>query len=884
MKNPDGGRRRPFRRLSVSEDVERELRAHLDMAEEELRAQGWDPAEARSEARRRFGDMDVVRRSCVRIGERGERARERGRMMGELLQDVRYALRTLAKAPAFTAVALVTLGLGIGANTAVFSVVNGVLLRPLPFEDPDELVFVSERSRRGGSMSAAWANFRDWRAAAGSFDALAAYGSGTTTVLGGSEPAWATVAWVSEDFWSVFGVAPRSGRLLATDDHAPGAAAVVVVSPDFARSVLGAEDPVGRTVEAFGTRAQVVGVAPPDFDYPSGVQVWAPVLPQGDSRTAHNWSVVGRLRDGVTVATASRELDALMARIAATASADEPSEYLAVGTVTEPLRARIVGDAGRPLLILLGAAVLVLLVACTNLASTLLARGTARRGDLAVRSALGAGRGRLVRQLLAESLVLALGGAAVALGLAAAVLRLLQRWGAASVPRLQAVALDAPVLAFTLAAAALTALVFGLLPALRATEGVQAGALRSGRGNAGSQGRVWNLLVATEVALALVLLVGSGLLVRSFVAVMAEDAGFDGTDVMASTVALSGVKYPEPQDRVALWDELLARMEAAPGVAAAGLTTSPPLGRFAPNGRLLLDGDPTKVGDGIYVVASRGTFGALDIPLLRGRLFEEGDGPDAPHVVVVSQSFADRHWPGDDPIGHRVSGGGMDDYWDADPPVFGTVVGVVGDVRYQALTREGEPTVYWHYRQRPYRIRFGATLVAEAVGGDPAPLAPVVRATVRAADPDVAVPLRVLQELVSDSVAQRRFLLFVLAGFGGVALVLAGVGIYGVVSWGVARRTREMGIRLALGAAPASVRSLVLGGALRPVAAGLVAGTAGGLVLTRFMRSLLYEVPPTDPVTFSLVPLLLLGAAVLASWVPARRGTRVDPVRAMRAE
>lgn len=594
--------------------------------------------------------------------------------------------------------------------------------------------------------------------------------------------------------------------------------------------------------------------------------------------------MVGRLRDGVGVDAAARELDALMARIAATAPADEPSEYLAVGAVTAPLQARIVGDAGRPLLILLAAAALVLLVACTNLASTLLARGTARSTELAVRSALGAGRERLVRQFLTESLVLSLGGAMVGLALAAGVLRLLQRFGAGSVPRLEAVALDAPVLAFTLAAAVVTALAFGLLPALRATDGAQAAQLRTGRGNAGARRGVWSVLVATEVALALVLLVGSGLLIRSFVAVMGEDAGFDATDVMATTVALSGVKYPELRDRVVLWDDLLARTESAPGVAAAGLITSPPLGRFAPNGRVTLDGDPTKEGDGVYVVASRGTFAALDIPLLRGRLFEETDGPDVPHVVVVSQSFADRYWPGEDPIGHRVSGGGMDDYWDADPAVYGTVVGVVGDVRFQDLTREGEATVYWHYRQRPYRIRFGATLVAEAASGDPAALGPVVRGTVRTADPDVAVPLRALQELVSDSVAERRFLLLVLAGFAGVALVLAAVGIYGVVSWGVARRTREMGIRLALGAAPESVRGLVLGGALRPVVAGLVFGTAGGLVLTRFMRSLLYEVPAADPVTFALVPLLLLGAALLASWLPARRGTRVDPVRAMRAD
>ena len=872
-----------FPRYSPSEDVDRELRTHLELKTEELVQAGWDPGEAWAEASRTFGDVEAVAGECTRIARSRENAVGRGERMGEFLQDVRYAARALVRAPTFTGVALVTLALGIGANSAIFSVVNGVVLRPLPYEDPDALVYVAERGSRGGTMAAAWANFVDWRTASRSFDALAAYGYGTTTVLGGHEPAWTTIAFVSEDFWQVFGVRPAEGRLLDPRDHLEGAASAVVVSRAFAREFLGGGDVVGRTVEAFGTRAEVVGVAPAGFDYPEGARLWAPVAPQGNSRTAHNWRVVGRLKKDVSLEVAAQELDALQARLTASAPADEPAEYLAVGTSTVRLQSRIVGDARRPLFILLAAAAFVLLVACTNLASTLLARGTTRTAELAVRSALGAGRARLIRQFLTESLVLAVGGAGAGLALSVLVLKVLKRVGAASVPRLEDVAVDGPVLAFTLGVAVLTALAFGLLPALRAT-GSQASSLRQGRGNADARGRTWTLLVATEVALALVLLVGSGLLLRSFRAVMAEDGGFDPSDVITASVALSGGKYPTDGDRILLWDELLGRLQAGPGISAVGLITAPPVSDYAPNGGISLDGDPGKSADALYIVASSGALDALDVPLLRGRLFQESDGPDAPHVVLVSRSFAERYWPGEDPIGKQVSGGGMDDYWDADPAVYGTVVGVVGDVRYRELTRAAEPAVYWHYRQRPYRLRFSAQVVAEASGGDAPPLAPVIRSTIQATDPDVAVPLRLMTDLVSESVAQRRFLLMVLGSFAAVALLLAGVGIYGVVSYGVARRTREMGIRLALGAAPSSVRTMVLAGALRPVGVGLVLGIGGSLMLSRLMGAFLYDVPATDPVTFTVVPLLLLGAALAASWFPARRGTRVDPVRAMRAD
>ena len=875
-----------FPRFSTDDDVDREIRAHLEMRAEELIAEGWEPAEAEAEARRRFGDRAAIADECVRVTRSHQRAVRRGREMGDIVQDIRYAVRSLAKAPAFTLVALVTLGLGIGANTAIFSVVDGVLLRPLPYERPDELVAISEVSRSGGNMTAAWANFRDWRESARSFQAMAAYSAGTTTVVGGAEPAWATVARVSEDFFQVFPVVPVAGRLLQTGDHQEGAAATVVVSESFAREVLGGTEAVGTMLDVFGARAEVVGIVPRGFDFPAGTQVWGAIpQPQGNSRTAHNWRVVGRMRGDVTTEAAAQEVDVLMKRIAAGVVGEEDSDYLAAGARTIPLRERMVGDARRPLYFLLGAAAFVLLVACTNLASTLLARGTVRGQELAVRSSLGAGRGRLVRQLLTESGVLALGGSVVGVAMAAGVLKVLESAGRASVPRLEGVSLSGGVLLFTLATALVTAMAFGLLPALRSTEGDQALALRTGsRGNAGFHGRTWGTLVATEVALALMLLVGSGLLMRSFVAVMSVDGGFDSGDVATTTVALNGVRYPEIQDHARFWDELLPRVEAAPGVAAAGLISSRPVSGGAPDGQLSLDGDPTKLGTGEYVVASAGTFAALDVPLLQGRLFQESDGPDAPHVVVVSRSFAQRYWPDEDPIGRQVSGGGMDNFWNADPPLYGTVVGVVGDVRYRDLTREGETVVYWHYKQRPFRIRYGASLVVESAAGDPNAVAAVMRSTLRTADPDVAVQIRNLDDLVADSVAQRRFLLLVLGGFGAVGLVLAAVGIYGVVSYSVARRTREMGIRLALGAGPASVRGLVLAGALRPVVAGLVLGIGGGLALSRIMASFLYQIPPTDLVTFTVVPALLLVVAVAASWLPARRGTRIHPITAMRAE
>ncbi len=874
--------------LPVEEDVERELRAHIALRADELVAEGWDRAAAETEAERLFGDMDDIRRDCESLARRRDRRLRRTHGWEAVMQDVRYAVRSLRRSPSFALVALLTLALGIGANTAIFSVVHGVLLEPLPYEEPERLVFVQERGQRGGTMNVAWPNYDDWQRETTSFEALAAHATGTLTVLGGQEPLRVRATQMTRDFWPMMRVQPTAGRLTGIDDHQPGAAGAVVITRGLSLRLFGIPDATGRSLDAQGTPAQVVGVVPSSFDYPAGTELWYPLelFPQGSSRTAHNYAVTARLAEGVSHERAFDELDALTVRIVASEAPDD-LDFLAAGVWMVPLREALVGDVSRPLFILLGAAGFVLLVACTNLASTLLARGRVRLQEFAVRSSLGAGRGRLVRQLITESTVLAAAGAALGVGLASLLLRSIQSLGR-EIPRMESVGLSAPVLAFTALVAVATALAFGLLPALRLTDGSQATTMRGrSRGSSSGRTRLWGLLVATEVALALVLLMGSGLLIRSFGQVVSEDPGFDGDDVVSSAVALSGTRYPDLADHARFYGELLPRLEGTAGVEAAGLISVLPLSGGASNGRIQLDGDPenhTGSPSPVYLVASGGAFEALDIPVVRGRVFDERDVPEAPHVVVVNQAFVDQFWPDVDPIGRTVTGGGMDDYWDADPKVWGTVVGVVDDVRFRDLTSRPVPAVYWHYLQRPYRIRFGTNLVAEARGSDAGPIASEIRNVIRQADSDVAVEVKLLERQVDESLAERRFILLILGGFALLAAVLAAVGIYGVVSYTVARRTREMGIRLALGAAPGDVRGLVLRGVMGMVGLGLVGGLFGSFVVTRTLETFLYETSATDLLTFVAVPSLLLGTAIVASWVPASRSTRVDPIATMRAE
>jgi putative ABC transport system permease protein len=805
--------------------------------------------------------------------------------MEAIWQDLRFGFRMLRRSPGFALVAVITLALGIGANTAIFSVVRGVLLRPLPYQQPDRLVTVAERNTRGGSMAVAWPNFVDWRTSTNSFVGLTVADPRSFTVLGGSEPVEAHGAVVGEDFWKVFPVRPLEGRLTVPGDHVPGTAPVMVVSRSFWRNELGGRPLESYNLEIAGMHAGVVGVVPDGFSYPTGAQFWVPAELDhySDSRSAHNWHVVGRLRDGVSVARAREEVDQLTKRIIAGVSGEDP-EFLATGAVMTPLLESMVATARRPLYLLLAAAGLVLLIACINLAGTLLARGAGRERELAVRAALGAGSGRIVRQLLTESLLLAGFGAFAGVGVGVLVVRAVVTSSVASLPRLSAVSVDGTVLAYTAAVAVVTAILFGLFPARRLAQSAPNNTLRSGgRGNAlEAKSGVWRFLVDAEVALALVLLVGSGLLIRSFQSLVDEEPGFDDARVDVIRMSLSQIKYPTGADHALWYRTFLEQLEALPDVADAGVISTVPVADGLANGRLELDEDPNKHAVAGYVVASAGAFRALDIPLLEGRLFDEGDAPDGQHVAIVSRAFADQAWPGEDAIGKSVNGGGMDNFWQ--DRRFARVVGVVGDVRYRGLDEPVYPTVYFPYSQRPFRLQYSASVLVRSASANPTTLFGVLRATLNEADANVPPRIATLSSALHDSLGQRRFVMLLLGGFSLTALILSWVGIFGVVSYGVAQRTREMGIRIALGATPAGMRRMLVGNAMRMVAGGLVVGLGGAFVVTRLLRSMLYNVRPLDPVAiFGAVALLSL-AGLVASWIPAASGTRVDPIVTMRAE
>ena len=872
-----------FPRFSIRDDVERELDVHVALRAEELVREGWDPAEATVEARRLLGDRTDIASECVEIVSSHQRAERRARIVDGIVQDVKYGARTLMRSPGFAVVAVITLALGIGANTAIFSVVHGVLISPLPYEEPAELVQVWETNTRGRPMHVAWPNFVDWKREVTAFERLFAYNTWRTTVLGGDAPVTAQIAPVTADVWSALNAVPIAGRLTTPSDHVFGAAPVVVVSRSFWQSVLAGRPLDDLSLEVNGLQARVVGVVG-GLDFPAGAEVWYPVEPmeQSESRSSHNWRVVGRLAEGVSLERAHVEVEELTKRLVAN-TGDDP-DYLAIGATLIPLQEEIVGEARTPLVLLLGAAGLVLLVACTNLASTLLARGTNRARELGVRASLGAAHGRIVRQLVTESVVLAAAGTLAGLGLGALLIRTLERLGPDSVPRLDEVGVDVSVLLFACAVAVGTVLLFGLFPAIRLSRGAMADTLRSGsRGNAqGARGRIWTALVGSEVALALILLVGSGLLIRSFQSLLAENKGFDAADVVNAPVALSRVSYQTPEAHVRWYTQTLAELASQPGVSGTGLLSASPLGGCCPTGRLELDGNLEKHADAGYVVASGGAFEALDIPLLQGRVFDERDAADRPHVAIVSESFAEQYWPGESAIGHTVTGGGMDSFWEERR--FAEVVGVVGDVRFEALGEEPIPIVYFPYTQRPSRIQSAATLLVESATGDPGVVVAGMRETIQRLEPDVPIRIATQESLIGDSLAAREFTMLLLTGFSFVALLLAVVGIYGVVSYSVARRTREMGIRLALGADPGGVLRLVMGSSMRMVVAGLILGLIGSVFAGRLMRGLLYGIEPMDPLAIAAGVLVLGGAAASASWLPARQGTRVDPIVTMRAE
>ena len=808
-------------------------------------------------------------------------------MIDGVWRDLRYAVRTLVRSPTFTLVAVGTLALGIGANTAIFSVVDGVLLRDLPYDDPDEIVTVWLDMRRRDGPVREWftyADFEDFRAEPNLFEEMGAWGEWGPTLTGLGEPEVLIGAAVTHGlFERVLRVQPFLGRGFMPDEDTPGAAGVVLVSHSLWQERFGGDRGVlGRSMILNEQPYSVVGVMPRGFEPPfvRAAEVWAPMRfdMSGCGRGCFTIRTLARLASGVSLGQGRDRASALAARL----QEAFPDSNGRVGVSMFGLQEDLVRPAERALWVLLGAVGFVLLIACTNVANLLLARGAAREGELAVRVALGADRGPILRQLLTESLVLASLGGLLGLALAA--------WGTDAllaiaptipVPGIDQVGMDGRILGFTLALTLGTGVLFGFFPAVRMSRsGVYAGVRGAGRDlRLGS--RLRGGLVVTQVALALVLLVGAGLLIRSFQRLSTAELGFNPEGVLAVTLALPGTRFTQGAESVAYYHTLLERLRGLPGVLSASATNSIPLAGNDGDADFRIEGepppDPTEPNTAWIRRITRGYFYTLGMELLAGREFEEGDDAEAPRVVIVNETLARRYYdyPRRDPVGTRVTFGGVDD------PVWRTIVGVVRDTRHFGIRDATRPAMYFPYEQVPVN----AMTMVLRTDGDPLDFVADARAAVSAVDPALAASqVAPLSDLVDQALGTDRFVTSLLGLFAVVALALAAVGLYGVVSYGVTRRMREMGIRLALGARGPDVRKLVVSGGLGLTALGIGLGIAGALMLTGVLEALLYDVPVTDPLTFVSMAGVLTGVALLASWVPALRAGRANPVDVLREE
>ena len=805
-------------------------------------------------------------------------------MIDTLRQDLRYALRALRRNPGFTLAAVLTLALGIGANSAIFSLVNGVLLRELPYPEPARLMTVWGHYPSTGRSTVSLPDYVDWREGTRTFAELAAR-YGRTLNLGGGEgfdgePEQVASDLVTPNFFRTVGVALALGRAFVEEEGRAGAPEVAVLSHGLWRRRFAADPAIlGRSVVLNGRPFTVVGVAPEGFRFLRDVDVWTPLrVDMSTQRRSEFLTVVGRLRPGVTPVQAKADMDAVARRLA-----ERYPETNASWTSLEvlPLKEYLVGDVRRPLLVFSGAVALVLLIACANVANLLLARASGRSREIAVRLALGAGRPRLVRQLLTESALLALLGAATGLVLAVWATRGLQVAAARLVPRLDEVQVDGTVILFSLGLAVVTGLLFGLAPALRLAGGPLATTLRDGTRSVGG-GRLARFrsgLVLGEVALAVILLVGAGLLLQSFERLTRVNLGFRPEGVLTYGLVLPSAVYGDDAQLPALYERILERTRALPGVRSASMASELPMGganyiTFQIEGRT----PPADVGEDLQPFAvSPGHFATLGIPLRRGRLLETGDAAGAPDVAVVNEELVRRFFGGGDPIGRRISVDGTGE----GAPRWMTIVGVVGDVAQEAVTAAPYPQVYAPLAQSPVRT----VAVAVRTEGAPMALARAARGALAAAEPGLPPrDVRTLEERVGDTIAMPRVSAVVFSLFAAVALALAAIGLYGVLAYTVTQRTREIGIRLALGAAGSEVLRLVLWQGMRPALAGIVVGLLAALATTRLMGSLLYGVGATDPLTFVAVPLFLATVALAAIWIPARRAAHVDPMIALRAE
>lgn len=803
--------------------------------------------------------------------------------MDHFLQDLRHAARRLRSAPGFSLVAILTLALGIGANTAIFGVVDAVLLRALPFADQERVVVLSSATPEGeGPISGP--DFLDYVEQNRTFESLAVGRETELTLEGSGDPERVDAALVSANFFGVVGAAPVLGRAFRGGEDAVDAPRVALLGNGLWTRRFGA-DPgiVGRTARIEGREVEVVGVMPAGFDFPGEADLWMPQrqVPElfgQDARGNHSLQAWGRLRPGVTVEQAAADLGAIARRL----EAEYPETNTDFGVAATPIAERLTGEARPALLVLLAAVGVVLLIACANLANLLLARAAGRKGEISVRLALGARRSRLVGQLLVESVLLALLGGGAGLLLAVWALDLLRAFGPEQVPRLDEVAIDGRVLLFTLGLSIATALLFGLIPALHATRAELGETLReAGRsGRAATRGRTRSVLIVAETALAVVLLIGAGLLLKSFARLQQVDPGFRAENVLAVDVPLPATSYPSGSAAATdAYARLLERVRALPGVEAAGGALMLPLSGMNMTTSMIDQAraapEPGQVPTAQVRLVTPGYVEALGVRLVRGRLLGEQDRGG--RAVLISEEAARRYYPDEDPIGRTVELG-MD--W-GNGPMGGVIVGVVGGVRHSRLDRDHAPEAYVPFDQAGANEM---TLVVRTAG-DPTALAAAVRREVR--ETDRAIPIgevRTLESLVSRAVAQPRFYTLLLGFFGAIAVVLAGVGIYGVVTHAVARRTQEFGIRMALGADGGRLVRMVLGQYMRLTFLGVALGLVAAFGLSRLLAGLLYGVGATDPATFVAVPVLLGTVAALASVVPARHATRIAPSEALRRE
>ena len=885
---------RPERRIwrDTRADADDEIAFHLEMRERDFRERGLTADEARAEACRRFGSIESITLQVRRIDDESARQQRRTSMWSDIRQDVVYALRGLRRAPAFTFVAVLTLALGIGANTAIFSVVNAALLRPLPFRDPGRLVFVWNRTPTGSPQPLGPGRMMDFRSQATSFENFAAIAHISLTLTGGGDPELITGSSVSSTFFDVLGAAPLLGDFFHGGRADP--AAVVLKHGLWTRRFGADPGIIGRTIVLNDRARVVVAVTRPDFVWPSitatpstdaGPEFWVPGGPGDVPRAAINEDLdmtgyrntgyiraVARLRPAVTQAQADAEVRSIGERLSKQYAEDGGRTAMLVG-----LRDQLFGAIERPLYVLAGAVGFVLAIACANVASLLLGRGAARRRDLALRRAIGATRFRIVRQLLTEAAVLsAIGGTAGAL---------VAWWGTASLLRIAppdlaagGVHFDLRVLAFTLGVALISGLIFGLLPALQFSAGDLSAPLSEGSTRSSGtrrSGRIRDLLVVAEIAVALVLLVGSALLVRTFVSLTRVDTGIDTHNLVTFDVKLTGVRAEYQARQVEFYAALQRRLEALPGVVSAGSAVTLPIGGDDFGTSYLVEGRPApRPGEephGGYQMVMPGFFHAMGIPLRSGRDFRDTDTRASLPVAMVNEALAREQWPGDDPIGRRIR-------LDPGGPLL-TIVGVVADIRHLGPAAAPRPEVYQPSSQRSFS--FMAFVVRTA--GDPRAAIPAIRRAVAELDP--ALPLAnvtTMDEHLARALSRPRFLSTLVTAFGLLAVTLAVVGIYGVMSWSVAERRREFAIRLALGQRGGGVLLVVFRKAAILTAAGIVLGLIGARAATRALQGMLYGIQATDPAAFAFMAALLAAVALAACYAPARRAIRVDPVTLLR--